>query len=134
MAKPRNNRNPIPTVADMLAAEAAFTLSVGLGAGRRVKLSGSVPDSVEASALADLALNGQQPVDKAGRLRVKCPDAVITAEGVPTGETVKRSALADPVLVAKCIYSAAGLPIPDDLAPPADPLKVNSNPPAAQAS
>ncbi len=122
------SRLPVPTVADLLAADSTFRLTVDLGTGHKVRLTGVIPDAVEVADLAALALDGTQPVDKTGRLKVSCPESVVVVDGTPTGRTVKRNAQTAPLTVAKCIYSASGLHAPEDLYGPVDPIAAAAAP------
>jgi hypothetical protein len=97
------------TVADILSGSGTFTAKIDLGGGYSVKLTGPVGLEAEATDLAALAVDGRQATDKAGLLKVGCPDGTVTVNGVATERTYKRSATRPPLIVWRAILASVGL-------------------------
>ena len=97
------------TVADILSGSGTFTAKIDLGGGYSVRLSGPVGLEAEAIELASLAADGRQATDKAGLLKVGCPDGTVTVNGVATERTYKRSAARPPIVVWRAILASVGL-------------------------
>jgi len=110
------------TVAEIMASTGPINVTVDLGDGWQapVSLDGSVgaAPTVDVEDLVSAVVGGRQKLDKQGRIKVKGPDVAITADGVVTDRTGKRSAPRLPHFVAAALYASVGADVPDDLLTP----------------
>jgi hypothetical protein len=125
------------TVAEIVALTGPIVAKVDLGEGYSAPVTidgsrGAAP-TVDIEDLTGAVLDGMQPTDKAGLIKIGLPAAPITADGKLTAREAKRSARRTPEAVAACLYASVGMDIPDDLLPGPKPEgKPAEEPPAKE--